>query len=435
MNNPTQIGSYEIISAYLHRYGEPDNQFDMSNFIFSFTIEEDINSEFLLASMNIVDSTNIIDRFPIKGEEILTIHYRDFLDNELTHDFFVVSVTNLKPLTQQKAISYDLRLVSPELLISNTQRIKRSYRGKLSAIIEKIYKEYFIKNLDSKNFPNTSKKEFELQETTGEQTIVIPNLSPLGAIRFLRVRAKSESDTSSNYLFFQNREQYKMVTHENIIKTQIPKNEREFPLSKIFKVNPNLQAEPLTNTDTILQNVTDISFPKRVNVFNEIDSGAMVSEFVEIDILNKQYIPTKYSYWDNSNGFDKHAHMDTDFDQTFHTRLFAKKFFNDPLITELVFTDSERPNQFYSEIIPPMKSSDYYLNRNIVCNIEIYGRNTLFAGDIIRLDLGHIGHLHDQEQHPSLSGYWMIKKMVHNFNSSIYRCSITLTKDLPRKAT
>ena len=100
-------------------------------------------------------------------------------------------------------VTYTLRFTTNQKLISDTKEIRRSFGNtKISDIAKAVYDEYFITG-------NTkTDKEIEVEETDGEQTLVIPSLRADAAMQFLSRRAYSANNKTSLYRFFETREKY-----------------------------------------------------------------------------------------------------------------------------------------------------------------------------------------------------------------------------------
>jgi len=420
----SDIGYYRIEEAFISRYDKSGDSFNIANMIASISFTESIYSPVLIGNLFISDTSNIVDNFPIRGEEILTLSYSDFFENKVTQDYIIYGVENMGPNTQQNSIGYLLKFISPQAIMSASRVVQKSYAGTTTDIINKIFAEYLT---EQQRFEN-ARYEIETEEAVGVQTIVIPSLSPLRAIDFLKRRSFSADNKSSNYLFFQNRDRFKMVTHEKLIKDS--RRERNFDSKKIYTHDPGMVIDS-KSADLALNNILEISFPRRQDTINEIQYGGMTSETVEIDVLKKQYQLFPYNY---KNEFEKYTHLDQNVKSP-HTQAFIDKYFANPdnkVVSDVIFVDVERPNQKYREISAQRRSSSFFLN-SIVAKIEIYGRNDLFAGDIIRMNLPQYEVVEgEKELHQSLSGYWMVNEMIHKMEGKEYRMEVTVTKDLPK---
>ena len=413
------IGYCDIQTATLQRYGEKET-FSIANYISRLSFNESIHSPLLSGEIDILDSSGLLDNYPILGEEILTIKYVDFFLNEITQQFLVYGLDSYKANDQQNTVFYRLQFISPQHFLSNSRIIQKSYLDfTIKEMIEKVFNEYLV---DETNFRNSA-NEIEIEDTTGTQTLVIPALSPIETINFLRRRGFSADSKSSNYYFFQNRQKFKVKTHEQMI-------EDSKPDAKVYTYDPSLTMDAPEDKIRAMNNLTSFYLPNRLNTISEMNAGAMISDTVEVDIQNKQYIHNIYRYKDN---FQDYTHLDRTV-RFPHTEDFTEAFFGDDNVTKsfMIFKDFERQGQRYTEITGPRMSNRYYLS-SIVAEVELYGRNDLFAGDVIKLDMLEFENLPDgkvPDNHESLSGHWLVNNISHNIDGKQYTCKVTLTKDL-----
>lgn len=420
------VGYYRITEAYLTKL-EGGESFSIANFIGGVYFTESIYSPIISGKIIIGDTINIIDNFPIRGEEILTLTYTDFFDQSITQDFFVFGVTNLGPNDQQSGVGYQLSFMSPQGIMSMSHSVAKSYTGTTTQIINKIFNQYLVDNTLYENARYT----IDTEESTGAQTIVIPSLDPLSAIDFLKRRSFSSDNQSSNYLFFQNRKQFRMVTHEKLIKDSNREDNKKFDEKKVYSQKLDIQSNIAELGGAVMNNILDIGFPKRINTVNELSNGSLTSQVVEIDILTKQYQFFPYNYKDS---YTKYKHLDTVVKFP-HSDKFYEKYLGDQnrKHSDMVLTDSQRSSLNYKEITSQRRSTSYYLNAGINCTMTIYGRNDLFAGDIVKLNIPeYINTEGSREMNKSLSGFWLVAEIDHSLDSDEYKFNVRLLKDLAK---
>ena len=414
------VGYCDIQLATLNRYGELKKPaFDISSYIVDLSFTESIDSPLLYGEMSLVDSSGLIDNFPILGEEIFTLRYVDFFNNEITQQFIIYSLSNAVANEQQNSMFYKLKFISPQHFISNSKKVQKSYVNfTTKEMAQLIFDDYIV---DEVNFKDSANK-IEIQDTSGTQTLVVPSLQPIAAIDFVCRKSFSAEDKSSNYYFFQNREKFKMVTHEEMFVKNLQ--------TIRYTHDPALTSDTPANRARAMNNITSLFMPKRLNTINEMRNGAMISDVVEIDILNKQYNHNIFKYQDTFKDY-KHLEKVVRFP---HTKNFTDAFFGDENVMKsfLIFTDVEREQQKYKDITGPKVSNRYYLN-SMSMEIEIYGRNDLFAGDVILIDIPqyeNIGGEGVKDKHKSLSGHWLVQTIIHYIKGKTYTSKVTVIKDL-----
>jgi len=413
------IGFCDIQTATLKRYGEKE-AFSIANYISQLTFSETIHTPVLSGELQLIDSSGLLDNYPLLGEEIFTLKYVDFFEKEITQEFLVYGVNSYKSNDQQNTVFYRLQFISPQHFMSASKIIQKSYSNfTIKEMIEKVFREYLLDETMFKDSAN----EIEIEDTTDLHTLIIPALQPIEAINFLRRRAFSADNKSSNYYFFQNREKFKVKTHEQMIK-DTKKDAIE------YTYDPSLRMDAPADKIRAMNNLTSFYLPNRLNTISEMNSGAMISDIVEVDIQTKQYIHNVYEY---KNNYLDYTHLDKNV-RFPHTKQFTEDFFGDENVvrSSMVFKDFERQNQRYTQISAPRISSRYYLS-SIVAEVELYGRNDLFAGDVIKITMREFENTpegKEPEVHESLSGYWLVNNVNHTIKDKQYTCKVVLTKDL-----
>lgn len=410
-----EIGYANIDEILLYKYHDPTNKYDITNFVYEINFSEAVTSHCMYGYLSIVDTYNFIDRVPLLGEEIISIRTKDLFGNEFVKEFWCHKLDTLTVTDQISSTTYKLHFSSPCDIFARSKDISRSYNNKkISDVVNNVFDELY--NVPS--FPST----LEYEETTGSQTLIIPDLNGIDSMSFLRRRAYSIENKSSNFLFFETKNKHVFKTHEQLIK------ETRDSAQEFFH-NPNVNVSLKNRLDS-MNMIHQIGFPTRYSLTDEQESGAMVTDIAEIDLLRKQYILHNYKYNDI---FDKYTHHQKN--ALFpHTPIMIEDFFQEQnnTKTQMVFMDRERENQYYQSLLGYKTSIKYFTN-TIFCRITIYGRNDLNAGDCMYLNLPVFQNLNQGEARPEnsfTSGYWTI----HTINSTItsenkYFQNILLFKD------
>lgn len=428
-----EIGFYKIEEALVRRWDTSKNafvgSFNIAQYISSLTFVETMDSPYFEGAAYIMDSSDMINKLPLKGEELFTVTYRDFFNTKITQDYLIHSVEMNNPGKQQNNQTYVIRFASPQLMLSDSIIIKKAYSGTIKKMIEDVFNE----TLQSSPLLQNTKLPLEIEDTVGDnQRIIIPAKSPLEAIDMLRKKAYSTTNKSSNYYFFQTRKKYIMATHEKLIEDG--KKVKDFDKNKIYTHDPGLHTD-LSQIQRAMNNLIDISWPERKNTSEELLMGAVRQEIVEINYLEKEYKKIKYNYVDNHRDY-KHLDMDKTLDKynNWHTSSFLNLIYpaeKTPVYSTLLFHDVERKEAHYLDIIGPRHSTSYYLS-NIMCDIEIYGRNDLNVGDVIKLNIPQYETVEGTKPlNYTLSGYWLVREIKHVMEGKAYKMFCKITKDLP----
>ena len=171
---------------------------DIDTKVISFQIYENLFSQSLIASMTIIDNTNMVMKLPIIGQEFVILKVENPGIGEIDFTNNVFAVTNVK--TRQDVSNdtqiYDISLVSTESLKNSRTRISKSYNGSVSEIVTSILRD---ENLIDTN------KDIYVDNTSGSRKFVAPNIRPFRFIRNLTREAISEEfEGSPHYFFYEN---------------------------------------------------------------------------------------------------------------------------------------------------------------------------------------------------------------------------------------
>ena len=111
-----------------------------------------------------------------------------------------------RSLTKERQQIYILHMVSLEVFTDQQQRVSKSYNGMLiSDIVTDLQGNFLASQFD------------DIDPTQYMHQVVIPNIHPMDAIRWLSTRANAKNFPGSNYLYYENKDGYKFVTLEKLV--------------------------------------------------------------------------------------------------------------------------------------------------------------------------------------------------------------------------
>jgi len=204
MSDNIEPGGYIIKNCELSNY-DGTKKIIIGDMITNMEIQEDISKVSIHGLLTIEDATNIIDSFPLLGEEQLVLEIEDFYKQTTTYNFHIYAVDTLVTNDLGTAQFYVMRMFSKDYIKSESVEISFPYKGKISEIVKSIYDEYFI-----------SKKTIEIEDTVGENIIVVPNLTPIETMMMMATKSFSDVYKSSNFMFFERKDKYFFGTHEKL---------------------------------------------------------------------------------------------------------------------------------------------------------------------------------------------------------------------------
>lgn len=240
-------------------------------FFLGIDIQEDIFMPVVSGNITLLDNANLYELFPIIGEELITIVYKDFYSEDVTRKFSVYSV-GAREKTTEKGSVYVLNFCSSELLYNRQAKYSKSYKDKLT---HEIFTDAFNRLQPS--------KPVNIQETQELQDFVSPNLYPLEVCSQMANRAISTEGHTGSYLFFEDKDKFNFISIEKLIKG-VPLKYRVGSAKTFAAKDPKY----------IFKNY---NFKDAANNINGQMTGAQGVETKTLDLMNRKIEDNSYDHF------------------------------------------------------------------------------------------------------------------------------------------
>ena len=171
---------------------------DIRDFVAEINIYEDIFQCQIMGDLSIQDSKELIEFFPIVGEETIEIRFRvPTRDLQNSINLKKMRVYKIGDRTASgknvgKIQTYTLYFFSSEILTNLNTRVSRSFNTMTASNIAKIVFDDYLK----------SDKKFEIENTVGTLKTVIPNWNPFKVINWLANTKAINAEKQCDFLFF-----------------------------------------------------------------------------------------------------------------------------------------------------------------------------------------------------------------------------------------
>jgi len=378
-------------------------RFNLERQVAALRIYEDVFKPTLYAEITLYDAFDIINNFPIIGEESIELSLQTSgSDKPVSYTFKVYSVSDQAREENSKGSSYTLRCVSEEHLIDGFSRVVKSYDEEIHKIIADILYSYL-----------KTKKGFKYEETKGTQQIVMPRMNPLMAIDFLRKRATSKKYKSNAFVFFENARGFNFYTLEKLFEMNVANIG-----DKVFEYNPTVnfnddRGKPESLSKTSFRNILYIDTPTRYDNSGKIRDGMLNNKVLNFDILTKKVTEKTFKFQESLSDFvfiDKNAF-------TQNSKQFYDKYDKDEGMRMFVPSDSSRPDSFIADTIgTKVAYFNMILQQKTI--IQIYGDTTITAGDVITCKFTSPTALNENDRADTrMNGNYLIIQLAHD----IYR--------------
>lgn len=412
---------------------------DISNIITEYEIIQSLEAVSYLGTLTVFDTIGLLERLRAEETLELTINSYD-LPTEVTLKGQVYKVSDIVPSESNNGVLFVMHFVSQVTFKASTRRIIKSYRKGPHSIAEDIFDEYFSE-LDSPDYldPNDrsqtlpyasrrfplkqeSTRNFIVQPTGNFSKIVIPDMLPTEAMRFLTSRSSAGSESpSQTFRFFETIENYYYVTDEFLIANGNRGEILTFFYSPASSIDPSNPADQVTRIESLR------IVSRGLDVPSDIYNGAYKSAVLEIDLIRGTTEERKFDYSTDARYIDMSGNPRNIADNP-HTEGFRNSTFTDENAKKfLVFKDYSRngdipsplhTERFIPEIVTNRISYYHHLNATTVL-ANLKGRLDLRPGMIINLDIKKLSSSEPgaDEISDTMSGLYLIKYTKHHRNA------------------
>lgn len=430
-----KAGYYKLEEFKIFRLNEPGNYIDIKLLIHNWQLNELMNSGHMYGHAKLYDASGLFYDFlqeGLRGEEEIEITYQDFFKESITHKFFLFAITNLKyeKPANETGLTYEIHFISKPKLFTDNILIRRSFtNGLISEYVQVIFDEYF-------KVDGAGDITIEIEDTEGNQDLIIPNYSPEQALHFLARKAFSSNDDSQTFRFFENRRGYHFKSH----------NQLAFDAgNKETQLYINVQNADQTpeGQKILMQNIIDIEFPSYINTINDMIEGGYYRTTSEIDFMNRTILVNEYRYLDD---YDEYALPDqivpasigSSSVKSKHTKKFVDEnmnFFRDILVWKdyprIINENGNffvRPHTYYPDIYNK-KNANFYHHYNNMVKLKVYGRTTNAVGDYCDIQILKADpRLNNRQIDEARSGVYLIEAIQHIFQGDMYFQVIEMSK-------
>ena len=429
------LKSFKVKPLYDDRVVFGSDDVELAKVITDWAISESLHTAYVSGSATIHESDNILEDLPIRGEEEIEITYVDFYETTHTKKFFLYSVEDIRPESaiNDRMARYKIKFTTNQKLFSDRKSIRRSFaKQRISDMVQVIYDDYFITG--NKEYD----KEIEIEQTDGEQTLIIPNMKPDAAMHFLSRRAYSSENKTSSFRFFETREKYFFCTHEYLIEKYADFDQfSEESRNRLFFIYSVMNDNTGPGQIQAQQSISSVSFPSKVDSFADMKQGAYRRKIVELDINYRTRIERTFDYTEEYKDYKMPEEVKLTHSSEFIEEYMAPADSPDTvLVTDFPQIGVNpgkdymlRPYQHFYENYTNKLVTNYHNKRNAL-GISIHGRSDLYPGMIIDLNLYKFSNTlaGTRERDTQRSGKYLVTDIENNFNGDQYTQSLRITK-------
>jgi hypothetical protein len=280
----SSVGTYELLPHFLE-----------------LNIYEDMFSSFLTAELTLIDSVNLPYNLALVGQETLDVNIAlsgvdegGNIENILSIKPPPLHVNSLddRKYTKPKSQAFTLSLVSEQRMSSSHAKVSKSYFDKtISDMVKDIYFTYLDDRDESEKLKNV--RGLSVEETSRTERFIIPNLSPIAAIKWLSKKAEQDDGFGVNYIFFETMNGSRFISINKLAEDQEP----------IFKFIYRPKVDDPSGVENLASGTIKINkfgFLKHFDRLQLINNGVYSSKLITHDIVTKtieEHDYDGYSQW------------------------------------------------------------------------------------------------------------------------------------------
>jgi hypothetical protein len=422
-----QIGHLKIQANNKEHDGNGNSyEYDITNLLAYFEINESLNSPNLEVILSIGDSINLAETINLQGNEKLELYvYRKQPKpgkpgsdkKTFTLDLRVAEIFDyVRP--KPGLTTYTIRAVSEYVYLNSFKKLKTAFHGSPTDLITQISKGDLKISEDGKDFSKGSKNIIRG---------IFPNIHPLSGIHWLLRHA---FDQGTPYFYYQTLAEdgkVRLKSYKQLL------NEDEYSKYKLVPFSdPDVELETREGYEYERSLIRKITSKYNQGKLLSAHHGAYASTMHTIDISNKHYNKNVFNY-DNSSMMK--LNKNKSFAQTDRAKI-SDSTLTDSLDSKHYFVSlnskayDETGNYTSPVPVDLQKTMSYIENLHYQTHeIQIAGDFDLRVGhkikiEVRRTDLENKGSGVDKLQ----SGIYLITQIVHRFKDGFYQ-DITIQKD------
>jgi hypothetical protein len=455
-------GTIEIMKAELTSYDGKTVRDISVNYIYSFNIDQSMESPLYTGYLQIIDSSNILEGMPIRGEETLTLVIQGMdLRTEVILNAVISEVSEINPRPSTNVVEYKLNFISKESFKANSRKILTSFKLTPSEMALKIFEHSYTKLKPPTDFdpritdkiplPFQGKSFDFIKEDKGQDepdrrlvmqpaqnltTLVIPDLNPADAMFFTAARAYAPKTSSQTFRFFETIDGYYYCTDEFLIKRAV-NLENKNPDNKIDLFYAPVVDLDGRNAEAQFNRIEDLQIiSKGINSSEDIVSGAYVNKVSKIDLVGKRITQSHFS-------FDKSTYTDMngkprDLKDNPHTEQFRKDMFTKENARNfVVYKDYDDMADGGSALAADRQLDAIVHNRvayyhhlhNTAVLAKLKGRIDLRPGMIINLEIKALDFVDSVVSiNETLAGRYLVKSTNNYMKEGVLSTTLGLVK-------
>jgi len=396
---------------------------------------EDMFRHSITGNLLITDTKEFINKFPIVGQERLTMKIKtpspeikkeDIFEGEI-FDFierrFVINKVQSRDGIATGAQFYELKFISEHALVNSTKKISKSYVNSKSNIGEMV--EDLLKN--ELGLPQD---KIFVEPTLGSRSILMQNINPHTFIQNLTKEAISKEDGSPNYVYYENKNGIFFRTLQHMYRQQ---SRGQFHFGD--KATDEEYDGKDVDSGKVIQSyrrILDMSLINGHDLLLNAHAGMMGGNVIEQNFYHKRLETKKYNYLDDKY-YKKYDRIEGGISERVYTADSLGDASPDDIENtntsvipisksgnmDMSFELKKTPNKRFDAILE-RQSRFLELTEGLKIKMDTHGYTGVAVGDIITVNVNTIGgDDNDGNIVKFYTGDYLVKELRHTFSPPV----------------
>jgi len=419
--NNKQVDQFGYKALLIKNTNNSKAQFNFTTYLQRFSLFEGMFSKFMYVEGQIFDGATFVKTVGLQAGDIIKIDLfkqpEDSLDDIISGEFYIESVSGSTKLVSGKGEIFTFRAVSKIGFMALKSKIKRSFNGKASEIIQQICDKFFDLEPGKVSANN-------IEETFGVLNISASSLQPFDVIERINSQAVSPANKAgdNNFFFYETRQGVvykslrKIVQDANTFNYIIPADKNRSEESKDQDYFRILEFEVKT-TDNESQKVEEGVLENQTLTFDFISRKIEKKTFKLKDnfkdiLLMGENLKFDMDEIDNLVGDEQRT---TDEEQNVFPRCSSKSY--------------DQQEDFISLKRGPSQAQYQLMNQTVI-SCRVLGNPKIKPGDIIELKAAQANPSDIEQRDPFLNGKFLVGSVKHVvLDAGTYETVVDLFKD------
>lgn len=419
--NSRQVDQFGYKALLIKNTNNSKAQFNFTTYLQKFSLYEGMFSKFMYCEGQIFDGAGFVKTVGLQAGDILRIDLfkepEDSIDDIITNDFYIESLGGGTRLVSGKGEIFTFRAVSKIGFMALKSKVKRSFTGKASDIIQQICSKFF--ELEPSKVSTNN-----IEDTFGVLNISASSMQPFDVIERINSQAVSSTNKAgdNNFFFYETREGVvykslrKIVQDANTFNYIIPADKNRSQESKDLDYFRILEFEVKTTG----------------NQRQKVEEGVLENQTLTFDFISrkieKKSFKLKDNYKDillmgNNLAFDVDEIDNLVGDQQRVTDEEQNVF---PRCSSKCYDQAE---DFISLKRGPSQAQYHLMNQTAI-SCRVLGNPKIRPGDIVELKAAQSDPSDQEQRDPFLNGKFLVGSVMHIvLDAGTYETILDLFKD------